>query len=59
MGHQVRDPANIFTWNKLKAFLQQWYKRRKTDVDCYVGEKFTDPVEHEDPCPCTNEDYEW
>ncbi|KAJ7281966.1 vacuolar protein sorting/targeting protein 10 [Mycena rebaudengoi] len=37
---------------------QQWYKRRKTDVDCYVGEKFTDPVEHEDPCPCTNEDYE-
>ncbi|KAJ7248956.1 hypothetical protein C8J57DRAFT_1475371 [Mycena rebaudengoi] len=37
---------------------QQWYKCRKTDVDCYVGEKFTDLVEHEDPCPCTDEDYE-
>ncbi|KAK7031441.1 Sortilin [Favolaschia claudopus] len=37
---------------------KQWYKRRKPDVDCYVGEKFTDPVEHEDPCPCTDADYE-
>ncbi|KAJ7626363.1 vacuolar protein sorting/targeting protein 10 [Mycena polygramma] len=37
---------------------KQWYKRRKPDVDCYVGEKFTDPVEHEDNCPCTDADYE-
>ncbi|KAJ7113669.1 vacuolar protein sorting/targeting protein 10 [Mycena crocata] len=37
---------------------KQWYKRRKQDVDCYVGEKFTDPVVHEDKCPCTDADYE-
>ncbi|KAJ7355652.1 vacuolar protein sorting/targeting protein 10 [Mycena albidolilacea] len=37
---------------------KQWYKRRKSDADCYVGEKFTDPVEHEDDCPCTDADYE-
>jgi hypothetical protein len=59
LGHQVRNPTNILAWNKLKVFLQQWYKCRKTDVDCYVGEKFTDLVEHEDPCPCADEDYEW
>jgi Sortilin, neurotensin receptor 3, C-terminal len=28
-------------------------------VDCYVGERYKDPVEHEDNCPCTAEDYEW
>lgn len=38
---------------------QQWYKRRKPEADCYVGEKFLDPVEHEENCPCTDEDYEW
>ncbi|KAJ7065213.1 vacuolar protein sorting/targeting protein 10 [Mycena amicta] len=37
---------------------KQWYKRRKPDVDCYVGEKFRDPVEHEDNCACTDADYE-
>ncbi|KZT00997.1 Oligoxyloglucan reducing end-specific cellobiohydrolase [Laetiporus sulphureus 93-53] len=37
---------------------KQWYKRRKPDADCYVGEKFADPVEHEEDCPCTDEDYE-
>ncbi|KAJ7132166.1 vacuolar protein sorting/targeting protein 10 [Mycena epipterygia] len=37
---------------------KQWYKRRKADVDCYVGEKFTDPVEHEESCECTDADYE-
>lgn len=39
--------------------LQQWYKRRKPDADCYVGEKFNDPVVHEDKCECTDLDYEW
>ena len=33
--------------------------RRKENVDCYVGEKFTDPVVHEDSCECTDADYEW
>ena len=28
-------------------------------MDCYVGEKYKDPVEHEDNCQCTEEDYEW
>ncbi|THH04806.1 hypothetical protein EW145_g5251 [Phellinidium pouzarii] len=37
---------------------KQWYRRRKPDADCYVGRKFEDPVEHEQNCPCTDEDYE-
>ncbi|KAG8888141.1 vacuolar protein sorting/targeting protein PEP1 [Tulasnella sp. 332] len=37
---------------------RQWYTRRKADADCYVGHKFQDPVEHEDNCPCSDEDYE-
>jgi hypothetical protein len=37
---------------------KQWYKRRKPDANCYVGEKHNDPVEHEDNCACTDTDYE-
>ncbi|KAJ7186706.1 vacuolar protein sorting/targeting protein 10 [Mycena filopes] len=37
---------------------KQWYKRRKPNLDCYVGEKFLDPVEYDDLCPCTDADYE-
>ncbi|KAG5643932.1 vacuolar protein sorting/targeting protein PEP1 [Asterophora parasitica] len=37
---------------------KQWYRRRKPDVDCYVGEKYKDPVEHDEDCECTDEDYE-
>ncbi|KAJ7460667.1 vacuolar protein sorting/targeting protein 10 [Mycena latifolia] len=37
---------------------KQWYRRRKPNVECYVGEKFTDPVVHEDLCQCTDADYE-
>ncbi|KAF5316790.1 hypothetical protein D9619_006866 [Psilocybe cf. subviscida] len=37
---------------------KQWYKRRKPDADCYVGEKREDSVVHEDPCSCTDADYE-
>ncbi|KAF8638219.1 hypothetical protein AX17_002368 [Amanita inopinata Kibby_2008] len=37
---------------------KQWYKRRKPDADCYVGDKFNDPVEHEESCECTDADYE-
>ncbi|KAI0351364.1 Oligoxyloglucan reducing end-specific cellobiohydrolase [Trametes cingulata] len=37
---------------------KQSYKRRRPDANCYVGEKFLDPVPHEEPCPCTDEDYE-
>ncbi|KAF8489994.1 Oligoxyloglucan reducing end-specific cellobiohydrolase [Russula emetica] len=37
---------------------RQWYRRRKAGADCYVGDKFTDPVEHEESCPCQDEDYE-
>lgn len=33
--------------------------RRKADVDCYVGKKFDDPVEHEEKCDCVDSDYEW
>ena len=37
---------------------RQWYRRRKLDAMCYVGDKFTDPVGHEENCPCADEDYE-
>ncbi|KAI0030630.1 Oligoxyloglucan reducing end-specific cellobiohydrolase [Vararia minispora EC-137] len=37
---------------------RQWYWRRKSDKDCYVGNKFQDPVEHEDNCPCEDDDFE-
>ncbi|KAI0653007.1 Oligoxyloglucan reducing end-specific cellobiohydrolase [Cubamyces menziesii] len=37
---------------------KQSYRRRKPDANCYVGEKFQDPVPSEEPCPCTDEDYE-
>ncbi|KAJ7623514.1 vacuolar protein sorting/targeting protein 10 [Roridomyces roridus] len=37
---------------------KQWYKRRKPDADCYVGDKFTDPVGQEENCACTDDDYE-
>ncbi|PWN28461.1 Oligoxyloglucan reducing end-specific cellobiohydrolase [Jaminaea rosea] len=37
---------------------KQWFKRRKADADCFVKDKFHDPVGREDPCPCTEEDYE-
>ncbi|EPQ27080.1 uncharacterized protein PFL1_05364 [Pseudozyma flocculosa PF-1] len=37
---------------------RQWYKRRKADADCVVADKFHDPEGREDPCPCTDADYE-
>ncbi|KAI0738712.1 Oligoxyloglucan reducing end-specific cellobiohydrolase [Daedaleopsis nitida] len=37
---------------------KQSYKRRRPDANCYVGEKFVDPVPQEEPCPCRDEDYE-
>ncbi|GJJ15988.1 hypothetical protein Clacol_010267 [Clathrus columnatus] len=37
---------------------QQWYHRKKPEADCYMGDKFTDPVEHEERCECEDEDYE-
>ncbi|KZV63312.1 Oligoxyloglucan reducing end-specific cellobiohydrolase, partial [Peniophora sp. CONT] len=37
---------------------RQWYNRRKPDADCYVGNKFEDPVKHEDNCPCVDSDFE-
>lgn len=37
---------------------KQWYRRRKADAKCFVGEKFEDPVAQFDECPCTNKDFE-
>ncbi|WFD30491.1 vacuolar protein sorting/targeting protein PEP1 [Malassezia sp. CBS 17886] len=37
---------------------RQWYRRRKADADCIVGEKFQDPVGQADACACTADDYE-
>ncbi len=38
---------------------QQWYRRRKPSAQCYVGDKFKDPVATEENCACADEDYEW
>jgi len=37
---------------------KQFFKRRKPDADCYVGEKFQEPESREENCPCTDEDFE-
>ncbi|GAB1518497.1 vacuolar protein sorting/targeting protein PEP1 [Rhizoctonia solani] len=37
---------------------KQWYKRRKENAKCYVGDKFNEAPEHEENCPCEDEDYE-
>ncbi|KAI9613309.1 hypothetical protein H4Q26_009909 [Puccinia striiformis f. sp. tritici PST-130] len=37
---------------------KQYFKRRKPDATCYVGEKFQEPESHEENCPCTDEDFE-
>jgi hypothetical protein len=36
----------------------QYYQRRKPDADCYVGQKYNEPVASEQPCKCTEDDYE-
>lgn len=36
----------------------QSYQRRKADADCFVGDKFHEPIGAEEPCPCTEDDYE-
>ena len=57
MGHKVRLSRRGSA--RLLTGLQQTYRRRRQDADCYVGDKFHDPVAQEQPCPCTDEDYEW
>ncbi|MBW0519773.1 hypothetical protein O181_059488 [Austropuccinia psidii MF-1] len=37
---------------------KQYFKRRKPDAQCFVGEKFHEPESHEENCPCTDEDFE-
>ena len=37
---------------------KQFYRRRQADKDCFIGEKFTDPLPLFTPCPCTREDFE-
>lgn len=37
---------------------KQWYKRRKPDATCYVGNKFNEEVGHEESCECRDQDYE-
>lgn len=59
MGHKVRLVCLLIRSAYLLFVFQQWYRRRKSTVDCYVGNKFSDPVEHEDNCECTDIDYEW
>lgn len=37
---------------------KQWYLRRKSLADCFVREKFHEPQGKEEPCICTQADYE-
>jgi hypothetical protein len=62
MGHKVGSLVVVdfvVSSLKLSSCPQQWYRRRKPDASCYVGDKFKDPVATEEDCPCTDEDYEW
>jgi hypothetical protein len=61
MGHKVRLLSSIRSQCALTILghPQQWYRRRKPDANCYVGNKFEDPRENEQNCPCEDDDYEW
>jgi hypothetical protein len=59
MGHKVSSITFQIRCPSSHGNIQQWYKRRKVDADCYVGEKFQDPEEHEENCPCDDDDFEW
>ena len=37
---------------------KQWYRRRKSDSECFVDKEFEDPVPEFEPCVCTEEDFE-
>ncbi|KAJ9098981.1 hypothetical protein QFC20_005799 [Naganishia adeliensis] len=37
---------------------KQWYRRRKPEAKCYVGNKFNEEIGHEEDCECADEDYE-
>lgn len=37
---------------------KQFYRRRKSDAECFIGEEFKDPVPEFERCKCTEEDYE-
>ncbi|KAF8634658.1 hypothetical protein AX15_000797 [Amanita polypyramis BW_CC] len=58
------EDSDFERWNARSADAEclmghkQWYKRRKSTANCYVGDKFRDPVEHEEDCQCTDADYE-
>ncbi|KAF8894237.1 vacuolar protein sorting/targeting protein 10 [Gymnopilus junonius] len=56
-GRKCSDP-DYEQWYAPANWRRQWYKRRKPDANCYVGEKFKDPVVHEDNCECKDSDYE-
>ena len=58
MGHKVRVERSLSLCIVLIR-VQQSYRRRKADANCYVGEKFRDPVPIESACAGTAEDYEW
>lgn len=37
---------------------KQWYRRRKPEAACYVGNKFDEEIGHEEDCACGDEDFE-
>lgn len=55
VGEREKKHGSFLTF----LLFQQWYNRKKPEANCYMGDKFTDPVEHEENCECEDEDYEW
>lgn len=37
---------------------KQFFWRKKTDRDCFVGDAYHDPQPKEEDCPCTDDDFE-
>lgn len=37
---------------------KQSYRRKKPDVECYMGKQFEDPIEHGQLSDCSDDDYE-
>ena len=50
--------STIFHLELITAILQQWYRRRKPDAKCYVGNKFNEEQGHEQDCVCDDTDFQ-
>ena len=57
----VRWPARLNEDKEPDCLMghKQFYRRRKGDADCFIGDTdFKDPVPEQEPCKCSEEDFE-